>query len=378
MRGIGVSIARWMVSHGAKNLVFLSRSAGEKEEDRALVRELSEMGCQALTFAGDVAHLATVQRVVSSIAMPIAGVIQLAMVLADTGVMDMDIGKSNAAVRPKVNETWNLHEALPTDLDFFVMASSLSGIFGNYGQSNYAAANTFLDAFAQFRQSRGLAASTVDLGVVDEIGWVSRNASVHRKVVQQMSTTISEESLLNCFHLAIIRSCPSSGLSQPFQPLMGFRSRNQLLHGLLSKTGIAKGQYIWQRDPRTALSRVHHQEGEVPSGSGEAKDGGLKTFLSAVQDNPEVLHDASSAQVTAKEIARQVSIYTMRDSEQEVDLTLSLQDFGVDSLVSIELRNWWKQAFGADVTVLQLMNSGSFLGLGQKAVDQLKQKYLKP
>ncbi|GIC84208.1 type I polyketide synthase [Aspergillus udagawae] len=343
MRGIGVWIARWMVSHGAKNLVFLSRSAGEKEEDRALVRELSEMGCQALTFAGDVADLATVQRVVSSIAMPIAGVIQLAMVLADTGVMDMDIGKWNAAVRPKVNGTWNLHEALPTDLDFFVMASSLSGIFGNYGQSNYAAANTFLDAFAQFRQSRGLAASTVDLGVVDEIGWVSRNASVHRKV-----------------------------------PLMGFRSRNQLLHGLLSKTGIAKGQYIWQRDPRTALSRVHHQEGEVPSGSGEAKGGGLKTFLSAVQDNPEVLHDASSAQVTAKEIARQVSIYTMRDSEQEVDLTLSLQDFGVDSLVSIELRNWWKQAFGADVTVLQLMNSGSFLGLGQKAVDQLKQKYLKP
>ncbi|KAF4244021.1 hypothetical protein CNMCM8980_010357 [Aspergillus fumigatiaffinis] len=381
MRGIGASIARWVVSHGAKNLVFLSRSAGEKEEDRALVCELSEMGCQALTFAGDVADLATVQRVVSSIALPITGVIQLAMVLADTGVMDMDIGKWNAAVSPKVNGTWNLHEALPADLDFFVMASSLSGIFGNYGQSNYAAANTFLDAFAQFRQSRGLAASTVDLGVVDEIGWVSRNASVHRKVVQQMSTTISEESLLNCFHLAIIRSRPSSGClsSQPFQPLMGFRSHNQLLHGLLSKTGIAKGQYIWQRDPRTALSRVHyHQEGESPSGSGGARDGGLKAFLSTVQDNPEVLHDASSAQVAAKEIARQVSIYTMRGSEHEVDLTLSLQDFGVDSLVSIELRNWWKQAFGADVTVLQLMNSGSFLGLGQKAVDQLKQKYLKP
>jgi NADP-dependent 3-hydroxy acid dehydrogenase YdfG/aryl carrier-like protein len=377
MRGIGASIARWMVSHGAKNLVFLSRSAGEKDEDRALVRELSDMGCQALTFAGDVADLATVERVVSGVAVPIAGVIQLAMVLADTGVMDMDIEKWNAAVKPKVNGTWNLHEALPTDLDFFVMASSLSGIFGNYGQSNYAAANTFLDAFVQFRQSRGLAASTVDLGVVDEIGWVSRNASVHRKVVQQMSTAISEESLLNCFHLAIVRSCTWNDLSQPFKPLEGFRSYSQLLHGLLSKTGIAKGQYIWQRDPRTALNCVHQQEGESTPGSGEVKDGGLKGFLSNVQDNPEVLHDASSAQVTAKEIARQVSIYTMRGSDQEVDLALSLKDFGVDSLVSIELRNWWKQAFGADVTVLQLMNGGSFMGLGQKAVDQLKQKHLK-
>lgn len=241
MRGIGASISRWMVSHGAKNLVFLSRSAGETNEDKALVRELSDTGCQTLTFAGDVADLTTVQHVVSSVAVPIAGVIQLAMVLADTGVMDMDLEKWDTAVKPKVNGTWNLHEALPTDLDFFVMASSLSGTFGNYGQSNYAAANTFLDAFAQFRQGKGLAASTVDLGVVDEIGFVSRDASVHRSMVQQMSAAISEQSLLDCFHLAIVRSRPSNDLSQSFKPLDGFRSDNQLLHGLLSKTGIDKG-----------------------------------------------------------------------------------------------------------------------------------------
>ncbi|EAW19555.1 uncharacterized protein NFIA_026290 [Aspergillus fischeri NRRL 181] len=134
---------------------------------------------------------------------------------------------------------------------------------------------------------------------------------------------------------------------------------------VLSKTGIAKGQYIWQRDPRTALSRVHHhQEGESPSsGSGEAKDGGLKAFLSAVQDNPEVLHDASSAQVTAKEIARQVSIYTMRGSEHEI----------------LASTPWSQSNFATGGSRrLELMNSGSFLGLGQKAVDQLKQKYLKP
>ena len=57
-------------------------------------------------------------------------------------------------------------------------------------------------------------------------------------------------------------------------------------------------------------------------------------------------------------------------------MTLSLQDLGVDSLVSIELRNWWKQTFG-EVTVLQLMNGGNFMDLGRKAVDQLKQRYLK-
>jgi NADPH:quinone reductase-like Zn-dependent oxidoreductase/SAM-dependent methyltransferase/NADP-dependent 3-hydroxy acid dehydrogenase YdfG len=377
MRGIGASIARWMVSHGAKNLVFLSRSAGEKDEDRLLIRELSEMGCQALTFAGDVADLATVQRVVTSTAVPIAGVIQLAMVLADAGVMDMNLEKWNAAVRPKVDGTWNLHEALPTNLDFFVMASSLSGTFGNYGQSNYAAANTFLDAFAQFRQSKGLAASVIDLGVVDEIGFVSRNASVHRSMVQQMSPAISEQSLLNCFHLAIIRSCPSNETSKPFNLLKGFRSDNQLLHGLLSKVGVDKGQFMWQRDPRTALNHVHRRKDGSTPDDNEARDGGLKVFLCGVHDNPEILHDESSAHILAKEIARQVSVYTTRGGDEETNMALSLQDFGVDSLVSIELRNWWKQAFGADVTVLQLMNSGSFIDLGQKAVDQLKQRHLK-
>ncbi|KAI1171106.1 putative polyketide synthase [Nemania sp. FL0916] len=376
MRGIGTSIARWMVEHGAKNLAFLSRTAGEKIEDRLLVRELSNMGCHCQTFPGDVADLAAVQRVVSGVTVPIAGAIQLAMVLADAGVMSMDIKKWNIATKPKVDGTWNLHEALPTDMDFFVMASSLSGIFGHYGQSNYASANTFLDAFAQFRQSRGLAASTVDLGVVDEIGYVSQNASVHRQVVQQMSTAISEESLLNIFHLAILRSRPSQDLSSTCKPLETFRAQNQWIHGILSKAGAAKGQYIWQRDVRTALSRVHLQDPGLNANNSEGAGDGLKALLRVIQDSPETLDDESSVQIVAEGIARQVSIYTMRDEGENVDLSLSLKDCGVDSLVSIELRNWWKREIGIDVTVLQLMSGGSFINLGQKAVDQLKQRYL--
>ncbi|KAI1307179.1 putative polyketide synthase [Xylaria venustula] len=297
MRGIGASLARWMAEHGAKRLVFISRTARERNEDRALVRELSDMGCQCQTFSGDVTDSATVRHLVSSVAVPIAGVIQLAMVLADVGVMSMDIERWNAAVAPKVNGTWNLHEALPIDVDFFVMASSVAGIFGQYGQSNYASANAFLDAFAQFRQSRGLAASTVDLGAVDEIGYVWRNAIIRRQVVQQLGTAVSEESLLNSFHMAI--------------------------------------------------------------------------------DNPEILNDEATVSIVAKSIARQVSTYTMRGEAGELDLTLSLKDCGVDSLVLIELRNWWRQEFGADITVLQLTTGGSFLNLGQRAVGQLKQRYLK-
>lgn len=66
----------------------------------------------------------------------------------------------------KVQSSWNLHEALPRRIDFFVLLSSLCGIFGNGGQNNYAADNTFQDALARHRVSLGEKAIAIDLGVV--------------------------------------------------------------------------------------------------------------------------------------------------------------------------------------------------------------------
>ncbi|KAE8368553.1 hypothetical protein BDV27DRAFT_153933 [Aspergillus caelatus] len=370
MGGIGGSIARWMVSNGARHIVFLSRSAGKKEEDKTLMHELTEMGCNVLAVAGDVCDISAVRNAVSAAPAPIAGVLQLAMVLADTGVLLMDIEKWNAAVQPKVQGTWNLHEALPSDLDFFVMASSLSGICGYWGQSNYAAANAFLDAFAQYRRSLGMSATAIDLGAVDEVGFVSRNLEVRENVQRMLNTLISEQSLLDCVQLAISRSNPSTKLTMD-----GFYNPGQLVHGLMS-IASTEGQSIWKRDPRLALS-YNLETGQSSTGGGRGTgDEALKGFLMAVQDNPGKLNELSSASILAREISRQVSVFLMRSGDEEVDLALSLPAFGVDSLVSIEIRNWWKQTLGVDISVLQLMSGASFADLGNRAVDQLKEKYM--
>lgn len=71
-----------------------------------------------------------------------------------------------AATRPKMQGSWNLHELLPKDLDFFVLLSSSAGVIGARGQANYNAGNGFQDALAQHRQSRGLAAVALDLGPI--------------------------------------------------------------------------------------------------------------------------------------------------------------------------------------------------------------------
>ena len=79
--GLGRSIATWMVEHGARSLVFLSRSAGSSSEDRAIIAELKDQGCSVSTVAGKVQDMNDVLKAVSSATYGIKGVIHLAMVL---------------------------------------------------------------------------------------------------------------------------------------------------------------------------------------------------------------------------------------------------------------------------------------------------------
>lgn len=68
------------------------------------------------------------------------------------------------SVEPKVHGSWNLHTLLPQGMDFFICLSSISGIVGSGGQANYAAANTYMDAFVRYRIMRGEKATSLDLG----------------------------------------------------------------------------------------------------------------------------------------------------------------------------------------------------------------------
>jgi hypothetical protein len=70
------------------------------------------------------------------------------------------------ASRPKMQGSWNLHQLMPKDLNFFVFLSSSAAIIGARGQSNYSAGNAFQDALATYRRSQGLAAVSLDLGPV--------------------------------------------------------------------------------------------------------------------------------------------------------------------------------------------------------------------
>ena len=66
----------------------------------------------------------------------------------------------------------------------------------------------------------------------------------------------------------------------------------------------------------------------------------------------------------------------LKPEGEEVDLSQSLANIGMDSLMAIELRRWWKQVFGLDVSVLEIMGAGSLEGLGGLAAEGLRGKLM--
>ena len=83
-----------------------------------------------------------------------------------------------SVIKPKVAGAWNLHNALAKQgqaVDFFITLSSATGIIGARGLASYTAANTMLDAFVKYRHQEGLAATSLDLGAVRDIGYLAEN-----------------------------------------------------------------------------------------------------------------------------------------------------------------------------------------------------------
>ncbi|KAL8992696.1 MAG: hypothetical protein Q9169_006904 [Polycauliona sp. 2 TL-2023] len=372
--GLGRSIASWLVENGARHLVFLSRSAGQVSGDDPFVKELAAQECSVQTFSGSVANAADVARVVASSTAPIAGVLQASMVLNDVSWNGMTFEKWQAAVLPKVQGTWNLHrEFLKRDqpLDFFFLFSSISGLFGQPGQANYAAGNTFLDAFVQYRHSLGLPASVLDIGVMEDIGYVSTNAGLLDSFKSSSVHLLHEQDLLDSIQLMIERSSPANSTTSMASPSLSARTyvnHSQIAIGVRS-SNATNNRAPWKRDARMAVF-----EGGTDTGSGGSDLGRLKQLLSECRRNPAALDLADSINLLAQEAATTLGGFMMRGDEQ-LDLNVSMATLGVDSLVSIELRNWFRQKVGVDISVLEVVNSGSLTALAEHAATKLKEKF---
>jgi aryl carrier-like protein len=291
--------------------------------------------------------------------------------LKDAPILDLTYDEWTTAVAPKVDGAWNLHKAfLNHSLDFFIMTSSLVTLIDQPGQSNYAAANTFLESFCQYRHTLGLPASVLGVCPVDDIGFVAENPAIRKKLKSQGLYFLPERELLDYVELAILNSHPNHRISA--DPAAPWKNSNHLIMGLRSEVHLEDPncQASWRRDRRMGM---YHNIRNTTAGDTSTNTNALKNFLSRVADDPQILDEKASAEYLALEIGQRVFKFMMKP-EEDIDISLSLTQIGMDSLMAIELRRWWKQAFGLDVSVLEIMGSGTLKELGNLAAKGLRKK----
>lgn len=364
--GIGRSVSRWMVEHGARHLVYLSRSAGSGSRDQAFVRELESMGCQVTMIRGSVCVLEDVNRAIEA-APKLKGVLQMSMVLRDDAMAHMSYRDWTATVEPKVQGTWNLHRATVSagcELDIFLLFSSISGITGKPGQTNYCSASTFLDSFAQYRTHLGLPASAVDVGEVTDVGVISDDEGLKRVMKLTGAYGINEQDVLDA--VAMSMTFPTVPPPPSMRgPASTFVAHNNFVAGIGSKDPVesVENRTTWRKDMRMAM--YHNTSAGGSARSGSSSDS-LNAFLGIVRRDAARLREAATGNTLAIEIGKRLLSLMMKPEEDLVTST-PLISLGMDSLVAIEMRSWWRQTFGFDISVLEIMGMANLEGLGSHA-----------
>ncbi|OBF77271.1 polyketide synthase [Mycobacterium sp. 852002-51613_SCH5001154] len=171
--GLGLFLAGEMASRGAGRIVLNSRSA-PNEQARQAIERLRAGGADIAVECGDIAEPATADRLVVSATatgLPVRGVLHAAAVVEDATLANVTDELIDRCWAPKVYGAWNLHRATAGQpLDWFCSFSSAAALVGSPGQGAYAAANSWLDAFAYWRRSQGLPGSAIAWGAWSEVG----------------------------------------------------------------------------------------------------------------------------------------------------------------------------------------------------------------
>ncbi|ORX93617.1 reducing type I polyketide synthase [Clohesyomyces aquaticus] len=355
--GIGRSMVQWLVRRGARHLIILSRSAGN-ERALEMLDQLRSIGVQIKCPPCDIADIGGLKmslRECEETMPPIRGCIQAAMVLQDASFSDMSFADWQRATRPKVQGSWNLHEALPSGMDFFVLLSSCAGILGHVGQSNYCAGNTYQDAFARYRSSLGEKTVSVDVGVVLGEGFVAEDEELMHRLMRHK--VFRPNTLADLFAI-LDYYCDHRQkhiTAQESQVVTGFE---------LPANILAQGSEMPSALEQPMFRCLHQVEGALRSKS-LTKSTALtfRVQLASAQSLDAAGLIVSEALMT--KLSRVLGL-----SLENFTLDSTLDSYGVDSLVGLELRNWLVKESGAELAVFEILGGVTIRDIGKAVASK--------
>jgi NAD(P)-dependent dehydrogenase (short-subunit alcohol dehydrogenase family) len=377
--GLGRSIARYMVQQGARNLIFLSRSADKNDQRyRDFIKEIEGMGSTVQCVRGSVARQADVERAIDEALAPVRGILNMTIALADEAFLRMTIEDWNTSVEPKVKGTWNILEITKSrglDLDFLVLISSLSGIVGQTGQANYSSANTFLDAFSQYSTIQGLPCTTITFGVIEGIGVMSNNVELLKKLQGSGWRLNNESELIEAVDSAIQLQTTKRDINtkQTLAPSsINTVDKTRFIFGLCPTVPLSSpdSSTNLRADVRMAVYRNSKRQSNKSAVSEDA----LRTLLNTAKKDASILESSESVSLLAMDIGKKLcSLLLLPDND--LSPTMKTGEMGLDSMVAVEMGAWWKLTFGLEMSMLEMVSMGTLEALGKRAAEDLIRLY---
>lgn len=329
--GFGKVLAEWLVECGARNLVLSSRSGASTPEAVAFVEKLTKAGIKVTVIKADIGSPKDVKSLIATLRKsrtPLKGVFHLAMVIDDAPLAALTSERLRVVMAPKAHGAWLLHEnTKDLDLDCFVMFSSVSSIFGNPAQGNYAAANAFLDSLSHHRRALGLPALAINWGVLGGEGYVARNERVAEFLARQGTAALTPGEVTT-----LMESFLTAHSTQVAAIRVDWAKWRQSFRGM-------------QENP--LVERIFASGVEIQESGGGSGDWRGKIQAASADERDGVIGQAVRDVVGS---VLRVKPDSLRDDQP-------LTDLGLDSLMGVEIENLIESSIGVALPPTSLMRA---------------------
>ena len=261
----------------------------------------------------------------------------------------MTLDDFNIPLYAKIDGTRFLDEAFTAHCpDFYVMLSSASGILGNSGQANYAAGSTFQDTYANRRVDSHTHYTSIDLGPIKDAGSVSQSPELEDLLVQRGFISIEVARLLPLIEYSMSRQAKDD---KCHQIVVGFnkRSLTESNHTFSLKNPMLRHL---QRTHLDHLPELKQEDAE-----------NFEVLIAQCQNIEE-------AQSTILEVlTKKFGTLVLIDS-QSMDPHAPLADYGFDSLVGIELKNWIGRTMHSSLQTSEIIDMPSLTALAERVAER--------
>jgi acyl transferase domain-containing protein/acyl carrier protein len=321
LTGVGLRVAESLVDLGARHLVLMGRRQPAAPALRAIA-SMQDRGAAVDVVNADVTDRAALSALIDRLeaqGVPLAGVVHSAGALDDGVMLHQSWERFQTVMAAKVIGSWHLHEltrSLP--LDFFVLFSSTAALLGHPGQSNYAAANAFLDALAHHRRAQGLPATSINWGPWEGTGLAARTGLLDRARAQGVAAIDPEGGLKALEYLLWARRTQAVVLPVDWPTLIKSFPPGQQPSLLRAFD-----------EPLRPDENIRHEPAEP-------------TLLSEIAAAPAHLAWGIVLEHVTREACRVLGL----DRAAGVDERQGLRDLGLDSLMALELRNRLQRSVG--------------------------------